>query len=80
MTAKDNQIQALRQENEGLREELQEIVQATYACTFCKHFREPCLPDVDYVPEFDGQIPEVKQSCSPEWRGLRERVKKEVGG
>ncbi len=68
MTAKDKEIQDLRRENAGLREELDELVKACYACTYCKHFREPCLPGVDY----DGQLPEVKQDCDPEWRGLRE--------
>lgn len=69
MTEKDKIIQEQRQEIAGLREELDEIVKACYVCTHCKHFREPCLPGVDFIPEFDGQIPEVKQTCSPEWRG-----------
>lgn len=66
MTAKDKEIQDLRRENAGLREELQELVQATHACTFCKHFQEPCIPGVEA-----NTIKDVTRDCDPEWRGLR---------
>lgn len=47
----------LEQENEGLREELKEIVQAASLCRYCKHADADCSP--------------TDHSCNPEWRGLK---------
>lgn len=61
MTVKDKRIQDLRLENEGLREELQIIVEAMQACRYCKHLDADCSPGT--------------KACKPEWRGMkRERA------
>lgn len=61
MTVKDLTIQTLRLENEGLREELQQIVQALQICRFCKYIHTDCTPGSRF--------------CVPEWRGLKNERK-----
>lgn len=55
MTAKDKQIQDLRRENEGMREELRMIVESFKMCRYCKLLHADCTPG--------------GHSCKPEWRG-----------
>lgn len=59
MTAKDKEIQELRRENAGLREELALIVESMRVCRFCKHSNGNCSP--------------TGRECSPEWMGYGER-------
>ena len=57
MTRKDKEIQDLRRENQGLREEVKLIVESLRICRYCKYL------DADCVPRSKG--------CHPEWRGLK---------
>ena len=54
MTAKDKLIVELRRENAGLREELQQIVEAMKLCRYCKSLAADCSP--------------TDHDCRPEWR------------
>ena len=57
MTRKDKEIQELRRENAGLREELKLIVESLRICRYCKYLDADCVPR--------------SKDCRPEWRGLR---------
>lgn len=57
MTRQERLNKELKQENEGLREEIRLIVESMRVCRYCKHLDADCSPGT--------------ATCKPEWRGLK---------